>query len=73
MTVKGQTKQIVKETPISKIIRAKMDWRFDLSSRAPALQVRSPKFKPQSYPKKVFHVIKNAIKVHMAYVFKAAF
>jgi hypothetical protein len=27
-----------------------MDWRYDSRSRGPALQVRSPEFKPQSPP-----------------------
>jgi hypothetical protein len=28
-----------------------MDWRSGSSSKAPALQVQSPEFKPQSYQK----------------------
>jgi hypothetical protein len=29
-----------------------MDWRYSSSSRAPALQVQSPEFKPQPHKKK---------------------
>jgi hypothetical protein len=29
-----------------------MIWRYGLSSRAPALHVQNPEFKPQSYQKK---------------------
>jgi hypothetical protein len=29
-----------------------MDWRYDSSSKAPALQVRSPEFKSESHKKK---------------------
>jgi hypothetical protein len=38
--------------PISKITRAKWTWRCGSSSRAPALQVWSPEFKPQYHQKK---------------------
>jgi hypothetical protein len=52
IVVQGQLRQIALKAPISKISRAKMDWRCGSSSTAPALQVQSPKFKPQSHQKK---------------------
>jgi hypothetical protein len=50
IVVQGQRGQIVPETPISKITRAKMDWRCGFSGKVPALQVCSPEFKFQSPP-----------------------
>jgi hypothetical protein len=44
--------QIVWETPISKITRAKWDWKCGSSGRVPALQMRSPEFKPHYQKKK---------------------
>jgi hypothetical protein len=35
--VQGQPKQIVYETTLSKNNQSKMDWRFNSSSRGPAL------------------------------------
>jgi hypothetical protein len=40
------------QDPLSKITRAKMDRRCGSSSRVPALQIRSPEFKPQFHKKK---------------------
>jgi hypothetical protein len=39
------------QDPISKITKAKLDWRHGSSSRATALQVQSPMFKSQSHQK----------------------
>jgi hypothetical protein len=38
--------EIVGETPISKITRAKMDWKCVSSSRGSSLQVQRLEFKP---------------------------
>jgi hypothetical protein len=54
MKVQGQPRQILQEAPSPKITYSKMDWRCGLevyhsSGRVHALQVQSPKFKPQSH------------------------
>jgi hypothetical protein len=51
--VQGQPWEIVLETPISKITRAKMDWRSGSSGRMSALQVE---FKLHPIKKKKNHI-----------------
>jgi hypothetical protein len=53
MQFEASLQKIVQETHISKITRAKqMEWRFGSGSKAPALQLGSPEFKPESHKKK---------------------
>jgi hypothetical protein len=46
---KASLGEIVLKTPISKLTRAKMDWKCGSSDRVPSLQVQSPEFKLQSH------------------------
>jgi hypothetical protein len=50
--VQSRPGQIVQGELISKITRAKMDWRCGSNGEEPALQVQSPEFKPQSQTQK---------------------
>jgi hypothetical protein len=52
ITVWGQPKQIVHETPISKITRAELTASVAQAVKHLLSQAGSPKFKPQSHKKK---------------------
>lgn len=49
-------------------IDLRLNWRYGLSSRVPALQVKNPKFEPQSYKKSRFKAI-NYFHLHLISVF----
>jgi hypothetical protein len=48
----GQPGQMVLDTTISKITRAKIDWGYGSNCRVLALQASNPEFKPQAHQKK---------------------
>jgi hypothetical protein len=52
IAVRGQSMQIVCETPHLQNNQSKIVWRCGSGCRPPVLQVWSPGFKPQSYQKK---------------------
>jgi hypothetical protein len=50
--VQGQPRQIIHETPLSKITKAKMYWRQGSIGRVPVLQVQGPEFKLHFHQKR---------------------
>jgi hypothetical protein len=54
--VRGQPEQIVCEAPISKITRAKLNWRYGSNGKVPTLQVQIPEFKTEIPQKKNIRV-----------------